>query len=551
MKTFRKITSFLLAFMMMFGAVIHLSAAEEETVVEPKSPYITVENTIPGHTYTLYKIFDLAENGYEGSGNTGHFAYTVNSAFEGFLNDAALNSDGKGGKLISVDENGYVEMEDGFDSQTFAQNILKYAEAHTDTVHPAKDPVVAAAEQNSITWDNLELGAYIVGSTAGAYVTLTTTKPNANVIEKNANNTVDKDVLEGDSWGDENDASIGDVVNFKATITITGVTHSLIFHDTMSDGLDFLGVTAITVHKGNSTDTIKRLNDDGTENDDFKKLFTIYDKDSKNADESPVIKDGCTFEIVFNDVNHKGGQDLDNHENDYDLNDYFVIEYEAKLNSNAVVTSPETNKAKIEYTDRNDDNKKSPETETKTYTYKFGVFKKDEDGNGLSGAQFKLYKEYNTETNTLTEVIKFEKTETGSSVKYSPNASGTEILESPAGGKFSVEGLDDGTYYLYEEKAPTGYNKLKYPIKVVINRNIGSDPHSWTVKYATWNSKTNQWNDLQNANGDELNVDVINKTGPELPETGGIGTTMFYTVGGALVLGAAVLLITKKRAKAE
>ena len=106
----------------------------------------------------------------------------------------------------------------------------------------------------------------------------------------------------------------------------------------------------------------------------------------------------------------------------------------------------------------------------------------------------------------------------------------TEIT-TDATGKFKIEGLDAGTYYLKETEAPAGYNKLDTVVKVVIDHN----------------GKINATED-QPAGATQIEVE--NKSGSELPETGGMGTTNFYVLGSILVLGAAVLLITKKRMNA-
>ena len=99
-------------------------------------------------------------------------------------------------------------------------------------------------------------------------------------------------------------------------------------------------------------------------------------------------------------------------------------------------------------------------------------------------------------------------------------------------GKFTISGLDSGTYYLEEIEAPAGYNVLKEPVVVTINNE----------------GKVNV--SEENPHGiDE--VKVLNQTGAELPSTGGAGTTVFYAVGSALVLAAVVLLVTRKRMSAK
>ena len=128
-------------------------------------------------------------------------------------------------------------------------------------------------------------------------------------------------------------------------------------------------------------------------------------------------------------------------------------------------------------------------------------------------------------------------------------SSGT-ILKSDNNGFFSVTGLDDGTYYLKEIKAPEGYNTLTSPVKVVIsaNTNNGQNRSGETTDLTTINISVN---DADPTNGNVANgtvsIEVENNAGATLPSTGGMGTTLFYVIGGGLMVAAVVLLVTKKR----
>lgn len=108
----------------------------------------------------------------------------------------------------------------------------------------------------------------------------------------------------------------------------------------------------------------------------------------------------------------------------------------------------------------------------------------------------------------------------------------TTAVTTDATGKFTIEGLGAGTYYLTETTSPAGYNQLSKPITIVIAENGQITVDRIAV-----------------AEGEP--VKVLNQTGNELPSTGGMGTTIFYVVGGVLVVGAGVLLVTRKRMNAE
>ena len=101
------------------------------------------------------------------------------------------------------------------------------------------------------------------------------------------------------------------------------------------------------------------------------------------------------------------------------------------------------------------------------------------------------------------------------------------VLTTGANGKLEVAGLDGDTYYLREVKAPAGYNVLAEDVEVKIAPTVSDDGKALTLAPVT--------------------VKVENKSGAELPPTGGIGTTVFYVLGGLLVVCAGVLLITKRR----
>lgn len=113
-------------------------------------------------------------------------------------------------------------------------------------------------------------------------------------------------------------------------------------------------------------------------------------------------------------------------------------------------------------------------------------------------------------------------------------------METTGTGDISIEGLNVGTYYLEETEAPAGYNKLTGPIEVEITATTSATSVSETVEYR--NSSETSYTQATDAT-----VKVLNKAGTQLPSTGGIGTTLFYVIGGVLMVVAAVLLVTKKR----
>ena len=216
------------------------------------------------------------------------------------------------------------------------------------------------------------------------------------------------------------------------------------------------------------------------------------------------LTDGCTFEIRFTETY------LNSLSNDTSL----TVTYSAVLNEKADITVGEKNDAKLTWGDKSE----TEWSETVTKTYQFEVLKyaaTDATKNPLAGATFQL----KNANNTIVKLIKVSNTEYR--VANSNETGAVESFTTDASGKIVIKGVDLDTYTLVETQAPNGYNALKDPVSVTVTKD--------TV----------------------LTVDVPNASGTELPGTGGIGTTIFYVLGSILVIGAAVLLVTKKRMSAK
>lgn len=254
-----------------------------------------------------------------------------------------------------------------------------------------------------------------------------------------------------------------------------------------------------------------------TFNNDVKVIYNGAELSSQNDyTVSTSNTDYCTFEITF----------TESFLNTLPANAQIYVTYSATVNKNAVVKVPMTNKTHLTYGDNNTETNK-PETTTKTF--EMNVFKYTENKtdktkkDGLPGAVFTLSKKSDG-----TEPIKLidKSSNVYRVAKKDETNTITEVI-TPDNGRFTIQGLGTGTYYLTETKQPAGYNKLKNPVTVVID-----DDGNVTV-------------DGNNADP----VKVLNKTGTVLPSTGGAGTTMIYLIGAVLVLGSGVVLATKRRVK--
>lgn len=234
-----------------------------------------------------------------------------------------------------------------------------------------------------------------------------------------------------------------------------------------------------------------------------------------------------------------------------------TIEYTSVLNSNAEIGLPgQENKVKLEYsnnpnatgdgTTKPGDTGETPEDKVIVFTYELDTTKVDgiDNTKKLENAEFKLYR-----MNGSTK--EYVKVDTDSKVAgWTDTAADATTLISDTNGLFKVIGLDDGTYYLEETKAPSGYNKLTNAVEVVITATTVNN-QTWSSTPADALTKLNVTAGGNAGTGDVAtgiaSINIANNKGSTLPSTGGIGTTIFYVLGGTLVVGSGIALVTKKR----
>lgn len=493
-KAMKKLMAALLAVAMVCAMAIPAWAAggAGATTGEGK---ITIDNAVIGHTYKIYRILNLQYNDTAKS-----FRYEKNDKWGAFVEEqtAYLAVDSKTGVVTWANS-------DNADNGTAIKALAVAAGQHvTDTPSLAADDSKEATS-NTVIFDNLPLGWYLVVSdlTTDAICSIDTTAKQVTIREKNGVPTVTKEVeYASDSWGQGNDGNVGDTVNFHTTIYVTdGNPTNYVLHDKMSNGLTFKTDSIVVTKNGNS--------------------FTDYTK------EPPT--DGCTFEIKFN-------------EGSLHTNDKVVVTYSATINSNAVVgTAGNDNETWLEYGDHHD----STHSNTKTYTWSFNIFKfftdSDDTMQYLPDVEFVLYRKDNT-TNKI-EYAQFDSNNNNNKLTgWTETKDDATRLTTNATSTVTVEGLDEGTYFLKETATPGGFNGLTTDVEVQITGSCNTlRGATYTVQYRMDNEE-----DFAGA-GDAKIVPIENKRGTILPGTGGIGTTIFYVVGGGLMVAAAILLITKKR----
>lgn len=511
MKLIKKIAAIMFAFIMVFSLSTNVKAVTTSgSTQDNNTGTIKITNPKEGHTYKLYRILELDSFSYEDdSKDTGNYSYRVRTDAEGVQWKNFIEEDAKKAGYVKVDTNGYVTKgvkSSDADYADFAKAAIKYAKAKGIT----PDKTEPANNTNPLEITGLKLGFYAVDSSVGALCGLTTADSTTEFIEKNEVPTITKKVNNKTSleagWQSRSFANIGDEIEFKTTLTVQKGAENYILHDILDKGFTL------------NQDSIKVTKDGGAELQKDTD-YTLTFGDNKGSDTTP-----CSFHITFENPFYT----------ELNPGDQYTIAYTAILNKDAYIGHNETDNSSgnknttwLTYGDSQTKN----ET-TNTYTYQIPVFKFTKQGSaekGLADATFELSKDKEG-----TQKVSFVQLDAeGEYDVYrvaTVGETGVDSITTNGNGKFKLIGLSD-TYYLTETKAPKGYNKLTKPLTIYV-----SEQNMIRVDGGSLQSS---------------DVKVKNESGSLLPSTGGMGTTLIYLIGGALVLGSGFVLANKKRAKAK
>ena len=526
----KKLVSRFMAVLMAMTMILSMSMTA--FAAEAPKGTLTVNNTVAGKTLDLYQIFTATKSG-------DNVAYTLNSAYEGFFKTKVENGSSLSGEALSDAAYNYVKTQVGTDGSTgaaFAKDIMEWILGNTATVEATH--TTATTTDTTTVINNLDYGYYVVyplGATdtstapgneavksVASLVSVTGTDATVNM--KSNYPTVVKKVNDKNA----DDVNIGDTVTYTLTSKVpdmTGYTSYVFnFKDTLAKGLTFGSITSVTVGSGENVQNVTAGTGDNTY-----KLTT-----KNNEDGTTEIKIEMNNFLASNA--NKAGQEI-------------KVTYTATLNKDAVTGfDPNTNKATVEYSNKpgSDEKGESEPSKVDVHTFNFTIFKyylKGADKTGLANAEFELYKA-NTEGTAADENAKINIVDEGKGVyrqATSDEAKATGFtsakIVSDADGKVLVKGLDVGTYYLRETKAPEGYNKLLSDIKVEITAKYDDTTGkltNYTVTY-TYNNVTNS--STSNSAETSPEVPVENKTGAQLPSTGSKGALM-VTLAGIVLFGA-------------
>ena len=533
---------------------------------------ITITNTKSGHTYSAYQVFQGDITGGKltnitwGNGVDGAALLAELKTLTAY--EDCTSAEDVADVLASFDN-------DSEELDAFAEVVGKHLATAAGTLTETKDET-SSTYTISVTGDGYYFVKDADNSVAedDAYTKyILRVVGDVKVAAKAKAPTLEKKIVEGEDEVDANNASIGDKVNYKLTSKVPDMDgydkYFFIVNDTLSKGLTFNDDVKITI--------------------DGKTLIkdTDYTVTKGNAVDADNDVTGTSIKIVFNDFLKYKSQ----------KGKAIVITYSATLNEDAVIgNTGNPNTASLTYSNNpNVENKgqegnenepdvniptgKTPEDTVITYVTGIELTKVNEAGDRLEGAEFKItgtklnkvkiirdtftvaedgtyYKLKNgtyTETEPTDETkenyadenkYKLEKVVTWNTETVKVSATATVGSD----GVLRFEGLGEGTYVIEEIKAPDGYNKLKDNITVVITctepAEIISGAETATWKYTVSGAVTV---DETEATNGIITLTVENKAGAVLPSTGGMGTTIFYVLGGLLIVAAGVALITRRR----
>ena len=441
------------------------------------------------------------------------------------------------------------------------------------------------AEGTSTTITDLNAGYYLVQDTAAVTAEGAKTRfimevvSNVSVSEKASVPSVDKYTDDkNDTTGAEDtvnwvktaDYDLGDVVPYKVVGTLPSTYadydwYSYKFTDTMSQGLTLnsdsvkIVLFASKADAEAATDYTSATTGDSPAGTDITSLFTKNVTTGDNN--STVLTMSCPVTVSEGTVTDSGLKKNTN----ITANSAIVMFYTATVNDNAVIGGTgNANEVTIEFSNNPNpggegDKGNTPEDKVVVFTLKTVVDKVDDQGQPLTGATFKLYKKYK-DSAAVTAAGKTAATKPTTTptqmtdAEWAALVTGTQVLVDVGeavltnnGTTFTFNHMDDGDYVLIETVTPAGYNTMEpYPFSVTASHQIAADGTPSITELTTTGT-----NMTATAATGTLDTDIKNKSGTQLPSTGGMGTTILYVGGSILVILAAVLLITKRRMNAN
>jgi len=498
MKHARKLASLLLALVMVFA--LATTAFAQDVTVTGGTGSITISNAAKGETYTIYKLFDATVNA-DGSSiaYTGEIPESLNTYF-------------------TADDNGYISATPAAkNGENMSEGLKTALKAWTETAIAAS---TAKSDGSALNFKELAYGYYVVTTTQGnQLISVDSTTPNAAIVDKNS--STPKDLSKTAS---SKDVSIGDTVTYTVSFKTSNYYGagteakeivSYTIEDTLPEFLSNVTVTSIIVDNDGNNATTTDQDNVTVQFDDNKKIVIAWYDEAKSQFK---YNNGATVTITYT----------------------AVVTDKAAIDGNG-----NTNKVTVTWTTTGGNQPDPLKFEETIYTYAIALKKVNNKGVALPGAVFEFPFYVKSDADATDGAYIYAGTD--------PSTGLTNRITTPDSGVIVVKGVKSGSYNnIKEVTAPAGYNKLTAPVTVEAVKTGSTSTHT-TVYLDKDGNIANTETDRKT----EVKVDiekiaakpvvVVNKAGTELPSTGGMGTTVFYVLGAVLVLGAVVLLVTKKR----
>ncbi|MBR6443356.1 MAG: isopeptide-forming domain-containing fimbrial protein [Clostridia bacterium] len=476
----------------------------------------TADGEVGAESYNMYKIFDVTKASSvqedvteePGEGEAEGFSYTISTSNPWFnvlgsVTDGTWNA-AQGQEWVTLthlagDSTKYAVHWANDNSEAAAKAFSAYLMSKKGKITPN----ATMTSDSGTATETVDDGYWLIESTLGTSLILATT--NITINTKNSYPTAEKSVK-------ETNYSVGDMVPYTIEIELPATvdyTKPVIVHDTMDS---VLALNTSSVH-GKVTD-----------DNDFDDHITLI-QSSGFADDHEETHAAATGKTLFDlklDISSlapAAGATATAKK--------ITITYEAELLSTAAADTEYVNKEFVEYSEY-----KTPEDEAEIKTYDFQLkktFSGEPDAN--LEATFILVTDSSDETTAIT----FITDDTGYVKTDSDDADGAATLTvkgDEAG--INVRGLKAGKYYLIEKTTADGYNLLNTSIEVTIDESGNATVGSSNMFQAS-----------------DSTITVNNQSGTVLPSTGGIGTTVFYVIGGLLILGAAIILVARRKAESK
>ena len=543
MKHITKILALALALIMVLGLATTAFAAD--IVVDDKD--------VEGAEYAAYKLLNLTtslkaeenhpECGGEHTEDCYNYAYTVNEKYRVAMQTALVDTDATDDEIIDAISNMDAEAIRDFADDVFAQleGVPADYTTNTNTFAGVDQGYYLIVETETGSAEGFDEDTYslVILDTAGQDEVKIETKEELPTSQKKVKDANDTEGTVTD-WQDSADHDIGDEVPFQIIFTLPSdfaeyEEYFVGIHDVQAEGLTYNNDLVVTVN--------------GNEELDLTNAFTYTEIDAENTCAKENSK--CTFHIQCADIiaaATAAGITLK-------ADDQIVFEYTSTLNENTKLgATGNPNEMTIEFSNNpyGDGTSETPKDRVIVFTFKVNVNKYttiDEQEVALSGAGFTLYKEVKTQTadaktgaEIKADLAKENPAIKAGALKDEAYYEIADVVEVDATGAiFGFKGIDDGNYVLVETTIPEGYNAWNAEAFTITAAHDVESADPQLTSLTGGDMFTGE------VSTGILSGKVENKSGTELPETGGIGTTIFYIVGGMLAVAAVVLLITKKR----